>query len=567
MRRDGVTDLTPQVRQVGEAISYDTGAFVAGFLDAWSVRFPTRLEQPIGVYSMDLYLQDAWQIRPNLTLTAGIRVEHNSNPVCQTNCFSNLASSFSSLPTASTTPYDLLFAGGRHRAFLKQQAVGVDPRFGFAWLPSGTKTTVRGGFGMFTDVFPSEIASDLLINPPTETRFTVYGYSYGNNYTVATTDPKSASAAAISSNTAFQAAYPTGGSYSSISTATGGTFRRPSISATNPKVFLPTTEEWSLAVERQLDSKTAVSASYIGNHSYHGAVTTWPNAYQAGFTGLPSSIPNGSVGTTALYTNGNKGNYNGLLLTAKRTDKYVLVELNYTYSHTLDLVSNGGFNAFGNNPIGQQNPANLSYNYGNADYNQKHYLSAAYSIKVPHWRGPKVAVDQWEISGTVFHGSGLPFSITDSNTVPSNYGGTLFANQLDYNFSHTCAGSSAAGIDSTGNAKTCALAASVGGVPVHFAKASSFGTQHRNQFTGPGFTDTDMAILKGFTLPWYGVTVKVGAQFFNLLNHPNFAQPSSDISSFGNISSTVSTPTSILGAFLGGDASPRIIELTGKLYF
>jgi hypothetical protein len=57
--------------------------------------------------------------------------------------------------------------------------------------------------------------------------------------------------------------------------------------------------------------------------------------------------------------------------------------------------------------------------------------------------------------------------------------------------------------------------------------------------------------------------------FFNLFNHPNFDQPGADIASptFGTITSTVNTPTSILGSFLGGDASPRQIQLKGSLTF
>ena len=60
-----------------------------------------------------------------------------------------------------------------------------------------------------------------------------------------------------------------------------------------------------------------------------------------------------------------------------------------------------------------------------------------------------------------------------------------------------------------------------------------------------------------------------GAQFFNLLNHPNFDQPIADVANpqFGSIVSTVSVPSSILGNFLGGDASPRIVQLTAKLNF
>jgi hypothetical protein len=54
-----------------------------------------------------------------------------------------------------------------------------------------------------------------------------------------------------------------------------------------------------------------------------------------------------------------------------------------------------------------------------------------------------------------------------------------------------------------------------------------------------------------------------------LFNHPNFAFPNTNADSgqFGQITSTVSQPTTIYGAGLGADASPRVIELQGKLTF
>jgi hypothetical protein len=66
-----------------------------------------------------------------------------------------------------------------------------------------------------------------------------------------------------------------------------------------------------------------------------------------------------------------------------------------------------------------------------------------------------------------------------------------------------------------------------------------------------------------------GATLSLGAQFFNLLNHPNFSPPESNIESpfFGQITSTVSAPTSILGSLLGGDSSPRLIQLHGEIRF
>jgi len=77
-------------------------------------------------------------------------------------------------------------------------------------------------------------------------------------------------------------------------------------------------------------------------------------------------------------------------------------------------------------------------------------------------------------------------------------------------------------------------------------------------------------VMKSFDIPrWERGKIAVGAQFFNLFNHPNFDQPVGDIANpqFGSIISTVNTPTSILGSFLGGDASPRLIQLKATLTF
>jgi hypothetical protein len=64
--------------------------------------------------------------------------------------------------------------------------------------------------------------------------------------------------------------------------------------------------------------------------------------------------------------------------------------------------------------------------------------------------------------------------------------------------------------------------------------------------------------------------LKVAVQFFNLFNHTNFQLPLSDVNdgpSDGLLYSAASTPTSVLGAFLGGDASPRLIQLKGTFVF
>jgi hypothetical protein len=98
----------------------------------------------------------------------------------------------------------------------------------------------------------------------------------------------------------------------------------------------------------------------------------------------------------------------------------------------------------------------------------------------------------------------------------------------------------------------------------------TYGDQRRNQNRGPNYFDTDFAIEKAFGLPkWEGAQFSLGARFFNLFNHPDFGFPIMNNSSpaFGQIISTVSTPTSIYGSGLGADASPRVIQLQAKITF
>jgi hypothetical protein len=76
-----------------------------------------------------------------------------------------------------------------------------------------------------------------------------------------------------------------------------------------------------------------------------------------------------------------------------------------------------------------------------------------------------------------------------------------------------------------------------------------------------------LSVTKNFKIPrWEGRYSVWGAQFFNILNHPHFDQPDADIASpvFGSI---INPPTSILGSFLGADASPRLIQLHASITF
>jgi hypothetical protein len=95
--------------------------------------------------------------------------------------------------------------------------------------------------------------------------------------------------------------------------------------------------------------------------------------------------------------------------------------------------------------------------------------------------------------------------------------------------------------------------------------------QGRNRFRGPDYFNSDLAIVKNTKIPgWENATLGIGFQFFNLFNHPNFGFPDNGSSdaSFGQIFYLEQSPTSILGTgLLGGDVSPRMIQLKAQLRF
>ena len=170
-----------------------------------------------------------------------------------------------------------------------------------------------------------------------------------------------------------------------------------------------------------------LSASYVGNHGYQEAVVDGgANAF--GFDTLPANAPTGNFGQVNRVYSGASSNFNGLILSGARRGKVLSLQINYAYGHALDEISNGGFDAFGINPVNPINPYDLRQNYGNSDYDVRHYISGNYVINIPHFGGPRILTDGWMLAGTIFHSTGYPYSYIDSST-PLNYAGSILGMQ------------------------------------------------------------------------------------------------------------------------------------------
>ena len=117
---------------------------------------------------------------------------------------------------------------------------------------------------------------------------------------------------------------------------------------------------------------------------------------------------------TQLST-GENSHYNGLQLTAmKRLGHGLQGQFNYTWSRCMDTVSNGGFLQFSAGGILSPLPGELARDYGPCDYDIRHNLNAQYVYQLPiHVRNHQLAhaLNGWQISGTMFWHSGVPFSV------------------------------------------------------------------------------------------------------------------------------------------------------------
>jgi hypothetical protein len=241
----------------------------------------------------------------------------------------------------------------------------------------------------------------------------------------------------------------------------------------------------------------------------------------------------------------------------------------------MDEVSNGGFNSFSGANLAPQNPYDLHNNYGPSDYDVRQNLNANYVWQIPIRRalgghGWAPLVDGWQVSGTVFYRTGLPYTVTDNEETDflngQNYFGSIRPDLLTTGVPRGCNGRAAAYVNAT--PVPCTNAADF----VAAGTETAFGAQGlRNAFRGPDYFNTDFTILKNTTIPhWERGKLGIGFQFFNLFNHPNFSFPVSDNSNtdfFGKTTGLVAPPTSILGSFLGGDASPRLIQVKATLTF
>jgi len=577
--------------------------------DSFTQSFPLSTNLPMAYYTSSAYFEDDWRASQSLTITFAVRGGRDSNITCRYLCFSRLKADFNFLANGSNgqalgdVPYNAAIANNQLHAFPSYQSTVWDPRISFAWRPSGGSShmVIRAGAGLFHELFPAIITDDLASNPPQLNSFTILS----NN--IAPSETNNVFASAAQANTAFVSGFASGQTLSEITTAPGVTsFFQPSISVTNRNMKAPEYQKWSLEVQREFKTNTILSVGILGTHGIHlPIVNNSANAF--GFFNLPTGTvpPAGETYPTALISTFPSGQCSGTstactgidprfsqvtVISSSGSSKYDaaiatfqhrfvslgngIVLASYTFSKAHDDVSNGGILPFnsGENPslLSPQDPYNFRGSYGLSDFDARHNLSASYVWELPvkkmfGGRGSAKVVEGWQIAGTVFYRSGFPFSVTDNK---------FSSSESQFNYFSTILPTPTAAIPIVACTKTAAGTKGTPCLPIASFPTtgleSAFSTGMRNLFRGPSYFNADFSVMKDTQLPgWRRAHFVIGLQAFNVLNHANFDLPIGDISNplFGTIQRQVSSPTSILGAFPGSNASARMAQIKGEIRF
>jgi hypothetical protein len=571
--------------------------YIYGVASTATKTFPTSANEPFNFLNLDLYAQDSWKVTKKLTWTFGIRDTLNSNPLNPHQHIARLSGSFDSISHDVNRPLNAAIQTGLGNVFSSTPLAILQPRTAVAWQFE-SKSVLRVGFGVFSDILPGTVADVVGVNPPYVKTFQGGLLGTVGGTAIAPGVPNSAIDATVAASQSFISGFQQGQLSCKSSQANPATCLPPVAIAAVPdgKLHAPYFMEWSLGLEHELGSTGSIHVQYVGTRALNQPYLTQVNGYQTVCQGCFAPFPYAQstdprFGAVTQLSTGANSHYNGLQMTAmKRLGNGFMGRLNYIWSRCMDTVSNGGFLQFSAGAILSPLPGDLARDYGPCDYDIRHNLNAQYVYQLPvkvQNRLLAYALNGWQVSGTVFWHSGIPFSVLST---PYSANGNGIVNGSGPQFASVVPGvplyehNTIPGVTQLGTVQWLNPDAFVSTVDPSTGacfggdspKNCQFGNLGRNALRGPNFTWSDFYLSKLFPLTEQ-LKLRYDVQFFNVFNHPNFGLPSMVLAGipgkpttqtgFGALTYATSPPTGLLGVGLGGDSTPRMIAFQLRLEF
>jgi hypothetical protein len=407
----------------------------------------------------------------------------------------------------------------------------------------------------------------------------------------------------------------------------------------DPNIRTPRVTTWNLDIQRALTSNLTLDVAYVGNHSHGQARSVQINqpAIGAGWFSAMAQIPsdgtpgsgNGSIAcikSAPAYDHCNVfnpyntplqplygkfpyigfldetqnvgfSNFNALQVTLTERRYHGLFFLaSYSYSHGLD-------DFYGAPPQrgGMQNITQPGLDYATSDYDIKHRFTLSLTYAIPGKKSPAQLLQGWSVNSIVTLQSGLPWGVMDTNNDFPGTNAIHDGSQTMWDFTGKTSDftSGPTPIPCFGPALNCnpvipAACMSVAQANGPLAVASltnlgcyvkgnsvltppaygSLGTMGRNIFRDSGFRNWDFSVLKDWRVK-ERLTAQFRVEFFNLLNHPNFANPYGAFTTYYNNDPSTGlgfacgciTPDAAAANFVLGSGGARDIQLGLKLIF
>jgi hypothetical protein len=526
---------------------------------------PSALRKDLRSNVIGLFFQDNYKIKPNLTLTAGLRWEY----------FGPVSEIKGKLGNVEFGTGSNLFTGIRIRTGgneFNAQKTNFGPQLGFAWSPRGfmghdftDRLVIRGGFGIAYNGVSQSNTLDTRFNPPFVDNGQTFSAAAGN-LTYINTFPSNVH-------------NPNGFASNPNAVLTFGPNNLPTTCCTDLTAFAanePTTYEmhYSLDTQYDLGHKWVATVGYQGSQTRH--LTDHYNLYNPG--SAAGIMFNPLVHGVTYYGNDGNASFNALLLEAKHTfSQSFLFDTQYRLSHSLDP----GSNAY----MGQFYQWNLKELFGTSDYDVRHAFKV-YGVWSPtffhgnHLWAEKVA-GGWSLSGILNVHTGFPWSpqyslseidngfdpvfsfgkgaggsSSDSGQsalLPGAYNGGYHANYRS-NAPVSAGGLFTAPTLVPGTLFTCLFPSPpVAQCPTGqqgFGPVPAIPGVRRNAFYGPGYFDVDATLSKSFGFPRMPVLgedtrIEFRANFYNLFNKLNLWNIQSDVlnSHFGEAQDVLGSRT------------------------
>ncbi len=479
---------------------------------------PGTIDSRVYINAAAGFVQDDYKVTPKLTLDLGFRFEWNGTPVEGENRFVLFNPAGPSLTRVGTngvgSPYP--------------QQYNYEPRVGLAYDLFGTGLTVlRGGYAYMADQPVEDVVAGLTTNPPF-TNKVLYSSA---------TKP-----------------IPVGSLYASAAAA------GLSVSSVNPNFKNAYTEDYNVNLQQALGWGLVGSIGYYGSEGHHLRIATnqnqpfgaTPRPYLTLAANSPID-PGKSINSNINEANSiGYSNYNALWVVLSKTASHGLeFSMNYDWSKSMDtnsLGSQGGFNLQdSNNPRG---------NYGLSDFDVRDHYAGTAIYNLP-FKGNRL-ISGYQLSTIVQYQTGNPINIIEANSTYTGIAGVVRPNLVGQ--IHTAKVQAANNTDVTFIPATEACLTATITPGCSFQYSATIGDIQRNAVTGPGFADIDLSGEKDTKL-FRSLFFKLRVDAFDILNHPNFGQPSGNIQSslFGLITST---------RFATSDGgSSRQLQISGKFEF